>query len=103
MSTTEQDQHQKTDASKVEKAVSPSTFPLCSFSDHIIKVQAQPQEQANKAVDAPVVLADTGEFNLKSVRKQDGPAHSTPGGHVDNSEDHAPPEKKEEVNGLRID
>jgi len=66
-------------------------------------LKAQPQEQANKAVDAPVVLADTGEFNLKSVRKQDGPAHATPGGHVDNSADHAPPEKKEEVNGLRID
>lgn len=60
--------------------------------------------QANKAAEAPVVLADTGEFNLKSVRKQDGPAHSTPGGHVDDTETHAPKEeKKEEVNGLRID
>jgi hypothetical protein len=107
MSATEQlsshEQHQKTDGSKVEKAVSPLPFPSLPFSVDGADVQTQPQEQANKAVDAPVVLADTGEFNLKSVRKQDGPAHATPGGHVENSADHAPPEKKEEVNGLRID
>jgi hypothetical protein len=49
--------------------------------------QAQPGEQANAAADAPVVIADTGEFNLKSVRKQDGPAHSAPGGHIHGGEE----------------
>ena len=33
------------------------------------------------------VALDSGEFNLKSVRKQDGPAHSAPGGHIHGGEE----------------